>query len=641
MSTINFNQIPSNINVPLFYISIGSDSASQVSDFESGSVLLGLTNDSNVNDDLVRVGTVAQANRLFGAGSQLSTMVAAYRANNRYGPLYAIGQEASDGKAAFCTLLIKATNAKAGTLILYVAGRRLSVVVRSGDTATEITRAIKELVDNDDSLPFTAITTATAYAPLPIHPEDYELDDPSFNSAEQHNTPTAYVQPGVKYKKDPRNSATSSIYYIAYADSDLYRSLPGPELTSGTDIFINTKDLSTNSIDNPNSKGTPKWTHYYTGTTSTPFDYDDDIDPSVNYPGDIQLPDNGHFVRFVSKWKGAPSNDYTIDLLINTNNEVSLKDVQISYATETIDEETADSADFDGNNLGPLNNSINFVGGSGTYDYDLEMIKEIPYHLLVFPENSVSADGVMHTDLADLMEKLETRWEYNVQNYGHGIGAIVNNNDYSDYSNDLPSDFRSPSFSMFYMGNTVTPVCECAAAVAGAMFNQVRANPKLPYHGIRVQGIVTPSVKDAPNIQARERLLKSGISTTKLIFDVVIERPVTGDPKWRDLSRRLAAAYIATDMRDYVLSRVGNAVTTSDASSDALPGSGVITLSAIHSILVIRAQSLVSRGYLESFNPRDIVVERDFDDPTRINIAINVDPTNPLYVLASDFAFAS
>ena len=72
-----------------------------------------------------------------------------------------------------------------------------------------------------------------------------------------------------------------------------------------------------------------------------------------------------------------------------------------------------------------------------------------------------------------------------------------------------------------------------------------------------------------------------------------------------------------------------------------MPGSGVITLSAIHSILVIRAQSLVSRGYLESFNPRDIVVERDFDDPTRINIAINVDPTNPLYVLASDFAFAS
>ena len=636
MSTINFSQIPSNINVPLFYISIGSDSSDANNDFESGTVLLGLTRNSSVNGDLVRVGTVDQAEKLFGSGSQLTTMVSAYRANNRYSPLYAIGQEPSDGDYAFCTLLIKASGVKAGTLVFYVAGRKLSVVVRSGDTVDTITTAIKELVDNDDSLPFSVMTTATSYVPLPVH--RVSLNDANknnqFSGNDQHAIPESYIQPGAKYKEDPRNSVTSSVYYIPLTgtDSNLYESLAGRERVAGKDIFINTRDIQPGDIPNPNFKGTVPWNHAYNVDS---FDANSVI-TSFNYPGDIALPTDSHFIRFYSKWKGTLGNDYAVDLLLNTNSEVSLKDVQISFATVT--QKTASSADFNGNDLA-VTKTVKFVGGSGDYDYNLDIITEVPFHLLVFPENSMSDNGAMHSSLPDLMTKLESRWDYNVQNYGHGIGAITNSNDYSDYTKELPTDFRSPSFSMFFIGKTVTPVWECAAAVAGSMFNQVSTNPKLPYKGLRIQGIKAPSVRDAPNVSARERLLRAGISTTKLVLDVVIERPVTGDPRWRDLSRRLSAAYIATDLRDYVNERVGRSVISSDDTGTALPGSGVITPEAINSILVVRAQSLVSRGYLEQFDPRDIIVERDPDDPTRINIAANVDPTNPLYVLASEFIF--
>ena len=133
----------------------------------------------------------------------------------------------------------------------------------------------------------------------------------------------------------------------------------------------------------------------------------------------------------------------------------------------------------------------------------------------------------------------------------------------------------------------------------------------------------------------RDRLIGAGISTTKNISgSVAIERPVTGDSKWRDFSRRMSAAYISAYLRDYVNINVGNSVLADD-NTIALPGTGVVTPSSIRSIIISRARSLVALGYIEEFNDNDVTVVRDTDDQTRVNTSIAVDPTNPLYVFAS------
>ena len=642
------NQIPSNLNVPLFYLNIGSNAAVSSSRFNSGTVLFGVSTGDSANDgEFIAVGTVAQGRNLFGNGSQLSTMIETYRQNNRYGPLYAVGQSIS-GNAASRTLRLTfvSSSSASGTLVLYVGGRRIAVSVSSRSTAASICKDIRDLVNSDETMPFKVIV-ASDCVPLPVHRApltSYHIENEitfetanSLHALYQHRDPQNFITPGTRYKLDPRNIKnqqnviTSSVYYIPYADTALYRSVDSAEYSAVSDIFINTSDSGRNLRNiNDNNIAGAEWTIGYANN----FNSADPITDS-NYPGDIELPINSDYIRFISKWEGKDANDYSIKVLLNSNHETIPAGLGLLYSDTTV----VNSVDNDAFNISlPVKKSIKFDGGTGDLTYDADLIKELPFHLLVYPENAMDDAGNFTMGMP-LLNSLEDRWAFNIQNYGHGIGAIVNNLDYSKTTSHIGS-FSSPAFSVFHIGDTATPPWECAAALSGAMFNQVSTNPKLPYNGIVLYGVRAPSIVNAPNMAARERLLKAGISTTKLVLDVVIERPVTGDPRWRDLSRRLAAAYIAVDVRDYVLNNVGRAVLADD-DTIALPGSGVITPSQVRSLVITRLASLVGRGYLEEFNEQDVIIIRSVDDQTRLDAEINVDPTNPLYILASQFNFGN
>lgn len=157
---ISFNQIPSNIRVPLAYIEFDNTRAVTGTPQISQKILaIGqrLTTGTVAAGVLTRITSAAQAEGAFGRGSMLSAMFNALKASNRFTESWAIAlDDAVAGVAATGTITFAGTVTLAGTLYLYIAGKRLTVTVAAAEaaatTATNVAAAINAATD----LPVTA-----------------------------------------------------------------------------------------------------------------------------------------------------------------------------------------------------------------------------------------------------------------------------------------------------------------------------------------------------------------------------------------------------------------------------------------------------------------------------------------------------
>lgn len=155
---VSFSNIPANIRVPLFYAEVDSSQAGYfVQDQRAlliGQMLPAGTAAAGVP---ILVSGVDQARGLFGAGSLLARMVAAYRANDDFGALWCLPL-ADDGAAVAATgsVTLTGTATAAGTLSLYVAGQLVRQGVASGAAAATVATALAAAVNASADLPVTA-----------------------------------------------------------------------------------------------------------------------------------------------------------------------------------------------------------------------------------------------------------------------------------------------------------------------------------------------------------------------------------------------------------------------------------------------------------------------------------------------------
>jgi len=107
---------------------------------------------------LVRVTSGPQADTLFGAGSMLAGMVRAALAIDTYTELQVMPViDNAAGVAAAGTIVITGPATASGTIELLIAGRRVSVGVISGDTATAIGTAAAAAITAAADMPVTAV----------------------------------------------------------------------------------------------------------------------------------------------------------------------------------------------------------------------------------------------------------------------------------------------------------------------------------------------------------------------------------------------------------------------------------------------------------------------------------------------------
>ena len=167
---VAFDQIPRTIRIPGVYVELASGQSGGA-EIAFRSLIIGQRLASGVAVVGVPrlVASVGDARREFGAGSMVEQMVAAFRRNNTLGELWAVGiDDAAGATQTEITLTVGGAATAAGTIALYVAGRRIAIGISGATTTALIAAAINTaLISLGTVLPITSavvgsVVTVTA-----------------------------------------------------------------------------------------------------------------------------------------------------------------------------------------------------------------------------------------------------------------------------------------------------------------------------------------------------------------------------------------------------------------------------------------------------------------------------------------------
>ncbi len=168
--SVSFANIPSNLRVPFFYAEFDASKAASSQPVQRTLIIGQATAAVPATPSPEFVTSLGWAQGAFGAGSQLAGMIAAYRANDTVGEVWALPlPDASGATAASGTVAVVGTATANGTLFLYIGGTLVKVGVAAGQTATQIaTNAVAAInaavtttaVDAALTLPVTASAAA-------------------------------------------------------------------------------------------------------------------------------------------------------------------------------------------------------------------------------------------------------------------------------------------------------------------------------------------------------------------------------------------------------------------------------------------------------------------------------------------------
>lgn len=156
---ISFNEVPTNIRVPFVYVEFDASRAVQGPALMPYKVLVvGQRLAAGTVAELAptRVTNASQAAEYFGAGSILAQMLAAHFQQNELTETWAVAlDDLGAGTAAVGAVQFGGAPA-AGTLSLYIGGRRIRVGVAAGDTGTEVAAALVAEIATLPDVPVTA-----------------------------------------------------------------------------------------------------------------------------------------------------------------------------------------------------------------------------------------------------------------------------------------------------------------------------------------------------------------------------------------------------------------------------------------------------------------------------------------------------
>lgn len=161
--TVTFDQVPQNLRVPGVYVEVGASraTATGVQPYRLGLIgqlLASATVAANAPTQITRA---EDAEVLFGAGSMLAGMARAALANGPLVEIYAIGMEDPDTGAAQAegSFSVAVNGGRAGTLGVYVSGKRVAVPVAAGADADTIAANIASRINARTDLPAAASAT--------------------------------------------------------------------------------------------------------------------------------------------------------------------------------------------------------------------------------------------------------------------------------------------------------------------------------------------------------------------------------------------------------------------------------------------------------------------------------------------------
>lgn len=157
---ISFNEVPAGIRVPFLYAEFDNSNALTGAGVQPYKTLLAAQKlAAGTKAELTKhlITSEAQAKEYFGAGSQLARAAAAYLKVNKVQELHCVAiDDAAAGVAATGDLTLGGAPTKAGTLKLYISGKKAQVAVAVGDSLDDIVIALAAVITADSDFDVTA-----------------------------------------------------------------------------------------------------------------------------------------------------------------------------------------------------------------------------------------------------------------------------------------------------------------------------------------------------------------------------------------------------------------------------------------------------------------------------------------------------
>ena len=157
---VSFNQVPAGIRVPFLYAEFDNSNAVQGAGLQPYKVLMigqRLSTGTKPEAQKELVTSFEQAKEYFGAGSQIANMAKAYFNANRVNELHMIALDDNGaGVDATGNILLGGAVTKAGTLKVYIAGKKAEVGVAVGASLASIVTDLAAVITADEDMPVLA-----------------------------------------------------------------------------------------------------------------------------------------------------------------------------------------------------------------------------------------------------------------------------------------------------------------------------------------------------------------------------------------------------------------------------------------------------------------------------------------------------
>lgn len=210
----------------------------------------------------------------------------------------------------------------------------------------------------------------------------------------------------------------------------------------------------------------------------------------------------------------------------------------------------------------------------------------------------------------------------------------------------IGAGFNSPHLTLAGMKGCPNAPYEVAAALGAVACYYGKQDPARPLQTLPLVGILAPKVTDRFTLEERDLQLRAGISTFR--YDnagtVLIERVITTyqenaagapDPSFLDVETLKTLTFLRYDVRVAIALAYPRYKLADDGTTFSR-GQAVVTPKIVRAFLIARFKMWEEAALVENVEQfkEDLIVERDKNDPNRINALIPPDIVNQLRVFA-------
>ncbi|HEV7286020.1 MAG TPA: phage tail sheath C-terminal domain-containing protein, partial [Kaistia sp.] len=243
----------------------------------------------------------------------------------------------------------------------------------------------------------------------------------------------------------------------------------------------------------------------------------------------------------------------------------------------------------------------------------------------------------------EAMGDVTGRWSWSRQVFGHVFSAMRGT---VSALSTFGATRNDPHVTVLGYTDSPTPPWEWAAALTALAARSLRIDPARPLQTLPLVGVLAAPTSSRFTLSERQILLFDGIAThfTGPDGTVRIERCITTyqtnafgqpDPSYLDVETLATLAYIIRRMRSAITTKYPRHKLANDGTTFGA-GQAIVTPKIIKAELIAQYSAMEELGLVENMEAfkAALVVERDANDPNRINVLYPPDLVNQLRIFA-------